>query len=114
VDKLNIWFRGIFTVAILLAAAWWLYVVASKLGKAPTKDAQGNVVDEYQRAKDVLLVVLPLVTTAIGYWFGAQGKEKAEEKASQANDQSRAIAAVSGDPDILAKARAKYPSAFRE
>lgn len=113
-ERLNAWIRGIVTVAILLVAGWWLYQVSMRLGTAPTKDGQGNVlVDEYQRAKDILLVVLPLVTTAVGYWFGVQGKEKAEDKADQAKEEAKAIVATSEDSDLLSKAREKYPRSFR-
>lgn len=115
IDLLGTVIRFVVTLAILAAAAWWLTEVAANLGTAPTRDAQGNtIVDKYQRAKDILLVVLPLVTTAVGYWFGSQGKEKAETEASKAKDKVTAMAAVSSDPDLLKTARDKYPDAFRE
>jgi hypothetical protein len=49
-------------VALLITGAltlWWLIVVAQRLGMEP-KVVDGNVVlDEFQRAKDILLVCFP-------------------------------------------------------
>jgi hypothetical protein len=112
-ETFNTWIRGAVTAAILVVAAWWLVQVSNRLGTAPRTDAEGKiVVDEYQRAKDILLVVLPLVTTAIGYWFGVQGKDAAEKKADEATEAKTAILATSKDPDLLKSARDKYPTAF--
>ncbi|MDQ2707546.1 MAG: hypothetical protein M3Z25_07870 [Actinomycetota bacterium] len=75
----------------------------------------GNiVVDEYQRAKDILLVVHPLVTTTFGFWFGAQGKDQAQTRADQAHQQLTAVVAASTDPEILQKAKTSSPHAFPE
>jgi hypothetical protein len=42
---------------------WWPYVVYQHLGIKPEGDTAGKVVlDEFQRSKDILLVVLPLFT----------------------------------------------------
>jgi hypothetical protein len=107
--------RAIITLLLMAAAAWWLVEVATRLGMTPTKDQDGNIVlDEYQRAKDILLVVLPLVTTALGYWFGSQGKERAEDEANKAKDKLTAVAATSSDPELLANARRLYPTSFRD
>lgn len=127
-DLVQTFIRAAFTLVVLAAAGWWLYEVSSRLGTAPTKDAQGTVVvDEYQRAKDILLVVLPIVTSVLGYWFGSQGKEKADAAATKANDEASkakdeahdakqqlaAITAAAGDPELLTKARSLYPHLFR-
>src|SRR5262245_2336795 len=77
--------RFVLTLLLFALAVWWLIELAFQLGTAPTIDAQGKiVVDKFQRAKDILLVVLPLVTSALGYWFGAQGKEQEQERAESA------------------------------
>jgi len=114
-DRLSTSIRAAVTGAVLLLAAWWFLEVARRLGTEPKVDGDGKVlVDEYQRAKDILLVVLPLLTTAFGYWFGAHGKEKAEATAARAQEESKALVATSADPDLLAKAREKYPTAFAD
>ena len=110
--RLEVALRSLFTLIVVALAVWWLLMVASRIGTAPTKDAQGNiVVDEYARTKDILLVVLPLVTTVYGYWFGAQGKTNAEAKADKAQREFQAVVAT-GEPDLLQKAMTKYPEAF--
>lgn len=106
-------FRGVITLITVVLAAWWLGIVALRLGVQPVKDGSGNVVvDEYQRSKDILLVVLPLVTTTFGFWFGAQGKDQAQAQADQAKQQVTAIVAASTDPDLLQKAKSSNPHAF--
>jgi hypothetical protein len=112
-ERLNAVARAAFTAALVLVTIWWLVEVSSRLGTAPTKDDDGNIiVDEYQRAKDILLVVLPLLTTAIGYWFGAQGKDEAEAKAQKSQEETKAVIAASTDPQLLPRARELYPRAF--
>jgi hypothetical protein len=118
-DRIGPTVRGMVTLIVVILAAWWLVQVALRLGTAPVKDQGGNIVlDEYQRAKDILLVVLPLVTTTFGYWFGAQGRERAERQvndAKQAADSAetkyRAVLSVA-PPDILQEAKKFYPGAF--
>lgn len=108
-------FRGLITLVTIALAAWWLGIIALRLGVPPVKDGSGNIViDEYQRAKDILLVVLPLVTTTFGFWFGAQGKDQAQAQADQAHQQLTAVVAASTDPDILQKAKTSSPHAFPE
>lgn len=113
--------RASLTLILLGLSIWWLAEVASRLGTAPTKDTKGNIiVDQYQRAKDILLVVLPLVTTALGYWFGSQGKDKAETAANAAKDETQNTkeqlagvkAVVSTNPELLERAKHLYPKAF--
>ncbi|RMB60212.1 hypothetical protein [Tessaracoccus antarcticus] len=114
------WFRPVLTLILLVLAAWWLFEVSMRIGTAPTRDTAGTtVVDEYQRAKDILLVVLPLTATALGYWFGAQGKASAENKAAKADEKANqataaltAVVATSREPELLNHARTKYPEAF--
>lgn len=119
-EKLNGWVRGLVTLVILSMTLWWLVVVGARLGTPPVMGEGGAVlVDEYARAKDILLVVLPLTTTAFGFWFGVQGKDKAEEKADRAEEkadkavgESKALIASSTDPELLQRARDTYPEAF--
>lgn len=125
--------RVAFTLILLGLVAWWLVVVAGYLGTAPVKDPETKevLVDPYQRSKDILLVVLPIVTIALGYWFGSQGKEKAEQRSQQAQesaDQKVAEAqqkvaeadarttalAANVNPQALEDARRAFPQAFAE
>ena len=118
--------RLVITVLMLLVVVWWLSIVASKLSSQPTLSTDGKVIfDEFQRAKDILIAVLPLLTLALGYWFGAQGTDKAEKKADAAEkkagdateeaktagNQVKAFLQVS-DEDLITKAQAAAPEAF--
>ncbi len=118
-EHFGMWVRAVITVALLALAGAWLWVIFGELGVGPSKAVDGSVVDTYQRAKDILLVVLPLLTTALGYWFGAAGKQKAEDQAqkavAQADKASRKLESVlanSTDGDLLDKAKATDPNAF--
>ncbi|WP_433562959.1 hypothetical protein ACQP1O_36925 [Nocardia sp. CA-151230] len=111
--------RAAITLVLLGFTAWWLGVVASDLDVMPARDSAGDVVDSYQRAKDILLVVLPLLTSALGYWFGVAGRAQAEAKAVQAdaaaertNLQLKTVLDTSTEPGLLDKARRQYPEAF--
>jgi hypothetical protein len=100
------------TVITGLIAVWWLFEVSRRLGIAPTPGPGGDiVVDEFQRAKDILVIVLPLFTAAIGYWVGSQGTTEAKKDADEARDKLEAV--VSEAPsDVLERARAKHREAF--
>ena len=111
--------RVIITAGLVVFVAWWLYLVARHIGDAPVVDTHGDVVlDKFQRAKDILLVVLPLLTTALGYWFGSEGKDQAEGKVKQAqktaeNEQTKVQALLQVTPEDQVKAAKKqYPVAF--
>ena len=114
------WAKMIVTVVTAGIAVWWLIEVSYRIGEAPMKDGAGNItVDTYQRAKDVLVLVLPLFSAAIGYWLGSVGKEKADAgkenaeaaaaKKAQALD---AVLGVSNDEELLQRARDTFPDAF--
>lgn len=116
----GLWIRATLTLLLFAVVVWWLAIVAGRLGDGPVTDAKGNVVlDEFARTKDVLLVVLPLLTTALGYWFGAAGKDKADADAakaqSDANNVHKKLQGVldsSTDTGLLDRAREKFPEAF--
>jgi hypothetical protein len=104
----------VLTLVLLAIAVWWLVEVATMMGRAPTIDSSGHVmVDRFQRAKDVLLVILPLLTSALGYWFGARDKDRVQGQADSAKDQLNAVVATSSDPELMRKAKEMYPTAFR-
>jgi hypothetical protein len=112
-------FRALVTVALLLATLWALWHVYHVIDEPPIVDQAGKVtLDVYQRAKDILLVVLPLLTTALGYWFGAKESEKAQkdkDTALKQKDQMHAkLQAVldSSTTPLLEAAREKHREAF--
>ncbi len=95
-----------------LVAVWWLYEVAMRLGVPPTKDPEGNIVmDEFQRAKDILIIVLPLFSASIAYWVGSSGTEAAKKEATDSKKKLDAVLDASPQ-GILAKAKAAHPEAF--
>jgi len=112
---------GVIIVTILTAviAIWWLYMVATRINVQPVVNASGAVVlDEYARAKDILLVVLPLFTATLAYWVGAKGTSDAKEETAEAKKQTEktqaqlnAVVDVS-DRGILKNAMTEFPEAF--
>ena len=118
-EKAALYIRAVLTGVLFLMTTYWLLEVAGQISTFPTRDNEGHVLDTYQRAKDVLLVVLPLLTTALGYWFGAAGRENAEAKAIQAMSDARrtqqkleGVLGSSQEQDLLSKAQSLYPDAF--
>jgi hypothetical protein len=103
------------TVFVFGIVIWWLAVVLGRIGTAPTVTSKGAViVDQYERAKDILLVVFPLATAAVGYWFGNQGRARAQEQAQQAQSKVTAVLGASADGELLKKAATSFPAAFPE
>jgi hypothetical protein len=118
-DNASMWIRAALTGLLFLVSTYWLLEVAGQIPAVPTRDSDGNVLDTYQRAKDILLVVLPLLTTALGYWFGAAGRENAEAKAryamteaSRSQQRLEGVLGSSSDQELLSKAQELYPEAF--
>ncbi|MDF2145485.1 hypothetical protein [Knoellia sp. p5-6-4] len=118
-ERTAMYIRAMITGILFVITAYWLLAVAGQISSVPTWDGQGHVLDTYQRAKDVLLVVLPLLTTALGYWFGAAGREHAEAKAAQAMTEVKrtqqkleGVLSTSREQDLLSKAQTLYPDAF--
>lgn len=94
-----------------LIAIWWLYEVSIRLGLAPVEDASGNVLDEFQRAKDILLVVLPLFSASIAFWVGSSGTNAAKKEA--ADNKQKLDAVLDASPEgLLKKAKDLHPDAF--
>ncbi len=103
---------AVVTLVTASLTIWWLYEVASRLGLAPTKDDAGNIVlDQFQRAKDILIVVLPLFSAALAYWVGSQGISAAKEEAASAKGKLDAVLDVSPE-GILKRAKELHPTAF--
>jgi hypothetical protein len=105
----------VITVFVFGIVIWWLAVVLNRLGTAPQVNSKGAViVDQYQRATDILFVVFPLATAAVGYWFGNQGRTRAQDQAQQAQSKVTAVLGSSDDGDLLRKAAESFPAAFPE
>ena len=112
----------------MLAVTGWLILVATRLGVPPQYRENGDLeIDEYARAKDIFVAILPLATTVLGYWFGAAGKEKVEEKADAAIQDANtakaevhraqgAITALEGSSqaETVALVRERYPEFFEK
>ncbi len=82
--------RLVITLLVTVIVGFWLVMVAQRLHIAPVVSTDGTVIyDEFVRAKDILIAVLPLLTLALGYWFGAQGADKAEKKADEAEKKTK-------------------------
>ncbi len=118
-------FRALITVALLLATLWALNEVYDVIDQAPTVNEKGEItLDTYQRTKDIMLVVLPLLTTALGYWFGAKEAEQAQKEkevavgdaAAERQTAQRQLQAIldSSTVPLLDKAKSQYPQAFAE
>jgi hypothetical protein len=80
--------RFVITMLLFAVVIFWMWMMSGDLRTGAINDVTGNAVDPFQRSKDVLLVALPLLTTAVGYWFGAEGKEQAERRAHEAQEKS--------------------------
>ena len=99
------------TVLSAVLVIWWLIKVGDHIGTKPELDPKGNVVlDEWQRAKDILLVLLPLFSATLAFWVGSQGTTDAKKDAADARQQLTAV--VDSSQGILKKARQEHPDAF--
>jgi hypothetical protein len=101
-------------VATLLTGAiviWWLVIVASKIGVKPVVENGNVVLDEWERSKDILIIVLPLFSAALAFWVGGQGEAAAKQEAEGAKQQLEAVIDVSPE-GILKKAKSEHPEAF--
>lgn len=97
--------RLIITFLMTVIVVFWLIVVAQRLNVAPVVSKEGTVIyDEFARSKDILIAVLPLLTLALGYWFGAQGADKAEKKADEADKKTKETEAQAQALDDQVKA----------
>lgn len=109
----------IVTILLFIVVGFWIWFVARNLGKTPTYNADGTVkLDEYSRAKDILVIFVPLLTTAVGFWFGSQGTVQAQKQTAVANQtaavandhahqaglREKLILDASSEPNLLAKA----------
>jgi hypothetical protein len=103
---------AVVSVATFALTLWWLVLVAQRLGVKAEVDASGNVtLDTFQRAKDILLVVLPLFSAALAFWVGNSGTAEAKKQEKVAKEQLNAVVDTSPE-GILEKAKQKHPDAW--
>jgi hypothetical protein len=121
------------SVLVLIVVFGWLVLVAMNIGSAPVMGSDGKTVlfDKFTRTKDIFTAILPLLTTAVGFWLGSQGTMQAQQQASNAHEQmsdandktnqalrqQAAVVAVASSKmpagsDILVEARTTHPDAF--
>lgn len=114
VDKIKSSGTIVVSALIFIFVGAWSVAVWMRLGKPPTYLADGKTVkvDEFIRAKDLFVLVFPLLTSAAGYWLGSQGTAKAEGKAKKAEAKKDAVLSVA-TPEVLTNAQAHYPEAFQ-
>ncbi len=122
IKNIGTWATTLFVFALV---AWALFYVFADLGTAAVLDAKGHVtLDKYARSKDVLSVVFPLATAAVGYWFGNKGvsdanahADEATARATAAQKETKAVVAAASaklppGTDILTEAKSAHPEAF--
>lgn len=111
-DQIKTVGAGVATVLTGLIVIWWLIVVASVLDVAPEVNAQGAVVlDQFQRAKDILLVVFPLFSASVAYWVGSSGTAEAKKDVAAAQGQMNAVL-DKAPQGTLEQAKAAHPDVF--
>jgi hypothetical protein len=99
----------IVTVLTFLLAVWWLWAAYRLLGQAPQIENGVVVLDQFQRAKDILLFVLPLFSASVAYWLGSREASEAKEDEDEA--QQRLVALLdAADPGLARKAADLHPS----
>jgi hypothetical protein len=73
------------TVILAIMVGGWLVAVGMQLRRPVVYDSGGKVtLDTFTRAKDVLTLLLPFLTTAVGFWLGTQGTTQMERQANKA------------------------------
>lgn len=118
--NVKLWGAVAATVIILTAAGVWLILVGFAVNEPQVlaEDGKTVVLDQFGRAKEILTLLLPLVTTALGYWVGAKGTDAAKEETAKTKKQRNAFRDVAIDKatageDIYRLALQKAPEAFK-
>jgi len=123
-STLMIWGAMLLTCALLALLVGWLVVVGLSVGRVPVYSKDGTVqLDQFARAKDIFVLLLPLMTTAAGFWLGSQQTGHAQKQAAaaratakKATDQQTAILSVTpplpSGKDVLTAAKEAHPEYF--
>ena len=73
------------TIVLAIMVGAWLIAVALQLGQPVVYDNSGKItLDTFTRAKDVLTLLLPFLTIAVGFWLGTQGTAQIERQVARA------------------------------
>lgn len=117
--KIRTYGVAVLTLVVLIGVAAWLFTVARNIDVSVSLAEDGRTVvkDPFTRSKDILSLILPLLTTLVGFWVGTKGTEEAKEETSKAKAQREAFKEVAKDKaasgeDIYELARDKRPTAF--
>jgi hypothetical protein len=107
----------VMSLGLFILVLTWIIVVGTHIGTVPVYNNDGSLkMDEYARAKDILVLLLPLLTTAAGFWLGSLGTGQAQKQAAAAQDQRSAILSVAppmpDGMDVLTAAKTAHPAAF--
>lgn len=115
-DRFRLMGASVVSAVIIAFMAVALWAWFTNLGTKPIPDGTENkgFVDELANAKDLVTYVGAFFTMMAGYWFGSNGKDKAEQKADDAQKEAetakaneRALVAAA-TPDILKAAIDQY------
>lgn len=101
-------------IIVFMSFALWAWFTNLDTKPVPYGEKQKGFVDELANAKDLVTYVGAFFTMMAGYWFGSNGKEKAERKADDARreaetarDNEKALVAAA-TPDIVKAAIDRY------
>lgn len=111
-DRLKNTGAAIASILIFAFVVVWSVLVATKIGNPPKLQTKTDgPYDSFEQTKSIFVLILPLLTTAAGYWLGSLGTAKAEKSADNAKAKNEALL-TAGTPEILQAAVALNPTAF--
>lgn len=87
------WFRGGLTLIIVAMVFYSLCRLYGELRVPATPT------DSFSRAKDVFVIVFPVMTSIVAFWFGADAKDRADSRADQA--RQTLLDAVKNHPEAF-------------
>ncbi len=117
---------AILSVAVIVLTAVVLWNTVDLTSKPPQTYAVGTetlTYSPFDRAKDILNIVIPLFSAVLAYWLGVKSEgdtNKAQQRAledhrARGRRSDRILEAIlSVDGQVLGRARQQYPEAFAE
>lgn len=110
---------GFCTLVVFVILIIWIVILAAHVGTAPRLvKGTSTIFDEFANLKDILLAILPLATTSLGYWYGNQQSNSAKDAATAATEEaakakSQLSAVLDQAPEgTLTRAKAAHAEAF--
>lgn len=90
---------AVLTLIAVLGVMAWLVVIAFTLDETVVLAPDGKTVlsDPFGRTKDILVIILPILTTLVGYWVGTKGMDEAKKEEAKAKSQREAFKEVALD-----------------